>query len=193
MTHILNLALKAMTAFTITVEDHGVRDALNQLLQRGQNLQPVLIKLGEDITERTKRRFETSTDPAGQPWKPNSAATLTMLASRLSKTKSYRTKAGGLNQRGMKQVAGKKPLIGESGDLRRQIVYQVGTDTLTVSATATYAAIHQFGGTTSPRSMIPGKTIPARPFMPIMANGQLYPQESADILQAINDYLTDGL
>ena len=180
-----------MTAFTITVEDHGVRDALNQLLQRGQNLNPVLIKLGEDITERTKRRFDSETDPAGQPWKPNSAATLAMLAARLGK--SYRTKAGDLNRHGMERVASKKPLIGESGDLRRQIVYYAGNDTLTVSATVTYAAIHQFGGRTSPRSLIPNKAIPARPFMPIMANGQLYPQERADIMQSINDYLTHGL
>ena len=182
-----------MTAFTITVEDHGVRDVLNQLLRRSQNLQPVLIRLGKDITERIKHRFDTSTDPAGQPWKPNSAATLAMLAAHLGKSKSYRTKAGDLNRRGMERIANKKPLIGESGDLRRQIVYQASSDTLFVRATTTYAAIHQFGGRTSPRSLIPNKAIPARPFMPILANGQLYPQERADILQAINDYLTDGL
>jgi phage virion morphogenesis protein len=180
-----------MTAFNITVQDQGVRDALNQLLQRSQNLQPVLIKLGEDITERIKHRFDTGTDPAGQPWKPNSAATLSMLAARLGK--SYRTKAGDLNRHGIERIASKKPLIGESGDLRRQIVYEAGTDTLSVRATTTYAAIHQFGGKTSPRSLIPNKIIPARPFMPIMENGQLYPQESADILQAINDYLIHGL
>lgn len=180
-----------MTAFNITVQDQGVRDALNQLLQRSQNLQPVLIKLGEDITERTKRRFETSIDPAGQPWRPNTTATLAMLATRLGK--GYRAKDGGLNRLGMERVTSKKPLIGESGDLRRQIVYQAGSDTLSVHATATYAAIHQFGGRTSPRSLIPNKIIPARPFMPAIANGQLYPQESADILQAINDYLINGL
>ena len=180
-----------MTTFTITVQDQGVRNALNQLLQRSQNLQPVLIQLGEDITERTKRRFDTSTKPDGQKWKDNSAATLAMLAARLGK--SYRTNGGDLNRNGMARIANKKPLIGESGDLCRQIIYQASTDTLSVRATTTYAAIHQFGGRTSPRSMIPGKTIPARPFMPITANGQLYPQERADILQAINDYLTNGL
>jgi phage virion morphogenesis protein len=182
-----------MTAFNITVQDQGVRDALNQLLQRSQNLQPVLIKLGEDITERTKRRFETSIDPAGQPWRPNTTATLAMLAARLGKTESYSTKAGGLNQHGMARIANKKPLIGESERLRNQIVWEAGTDTLSVRATETYAAIHQFGGRTSPRSLIPNKIIPARPFMPIMENGRLYPQESADIMQAINDYLIHGL
>ena len=182
-----------MTNFTITVQDQGVRDALNQLLQRSQNPQQVLEQIGEKIIERAKHRFETSTDPAGQLWKPNTAATLSMLAARLGKMTSYRTKAGDLNRHGMERVANKKPLIGESGELHRQIVQEVGTDTLTVRATPTYSAIHQFGGRTSPRSMIPGKTIPARPFMPITANGQLYPRERADILQAINDYLIHGL
>jgi phage virion morphogenesis protein len=182
-----------MAAFTVEVKDEGVRAVLQALKQRAGNLAPVLQAIGEGITERTKHRFDTSTAPDGTPWKPNSAATLAMLAGRLSGQKSKVKKDGSLNASGARQLAGKKPLIGESHDLRRQIIPQATRDTLTVSATAKYAAMHQFGGVTSARSMIPGKTIPARPFLPVRQDGTLYPQEQALVLQALNDFLMDGL
>lgn len=55
-----------MTTFTITVQDQGVASALAQLAQRVANLTPYLQALGEDIVERSKARFDASTDPAGQ-------------------------------------------------------------------------------------------------------------------------------
>lgn len=180
-----------MTAFTITVEDQQVKALLQKLQGKAQNMGPVLRTLGEQITERTKARFATSSAPDGTPWKPNSAATLAMLSERLGS--SYKKKSGALNKKGDARMANKKPLIGESGDLRRQIVWNVSGNDLTVSATAKYAAMQQFGGTTSSRSMIPGKRIPARPFMPVHPDGTLYPQEQNQVLQAINDYLMDGV
>jgi phage gpG-like protein len=42
--------------------------------------------------------------------------------------------------------------------------------------------MQQFGGTTSPRSMIPGKRIPARPFLGISDSDETM------ILKTVNDY-----
>lgn len=181
-----------MTSFNITVKDEGVQAALKALAARVSNLTPVLQVIGEGITERTKHRFDTSTAPNGAPWKPNSAATLAMLSDRLAGSKSNIKKNGDLNAKGSRMLAGKKLLI-SSGFLRQQIVPNATGNTLTVSATAKYAAMHQFGGVTSAKSMIPGKNIPARPFLPIHQDGSLYPQEQASVLQAINDYLMDSL
>jgi len=177
-----------MTTFTITVHDEQVRAALKALASRVQNMQPVLQAIGEDIVERTKHRFDTSTGPDGVAWKPNSAATLDMLAARLGK--SYRKKGGDLNSKGAARVAGKKPLIGESGDLRRQIVSRAAAHSVTVSATPVYAAIQQFGGKAGRGHKV---TIPARPFLPVHQDGTLYPQEQALILLEINEYLMDRL
>ena len=47
-------------------------------------------------------------------------------------------------------------------------------DSVTVSSTPIYAAIQQFGGKAGLGRKV---TIPARPFLPITASGELYPQE----------------
>jgi phage gpG-like protein len=184
-----------MTSFTIEVKDQGVQAALKALSARINNLNPMLQAIGEGIIERTKRRFDTSTGPDGVKWKdyPPGGATLTMLAERLGARKSHIKKDGSLNAKGQRAYANKKLLIGESQDLRRQIVMRASGNSLTVRATTVYAAMHQFGGITSPRSMIPGKIIPARPFLPIHQDGTLYPDEQVEILKAINEYLVEGL
>lgn len=179
-----------MTTFTIEVHDKGVKTALQALAARVQNPRPVLQTIGEGITERAKHRFDTSTAPDGSAWKPNSAATLAMLADRLSGHKSKIKKDGSLNASGQRALANKKPLIGESQDLRRQIIPQATRDTLTVTSTPAYAAIQQFGGKAGRGHKV---AIPARPFLPIRQDGTLYPAEQALVLQAINDYLLDGL
>ena len=109
-----------MTSFTIEVKDAPVQALLQKLASRAGGLKPVFDSIGAGIIERTKRRFETSTEPDGTPWKPNSPATLAMLSGRLSGQQSKVKKDGSLNARGARQLANKKPLI-DSGELRRQI------------------------------------------------------------------------
>lgn len=179
-----------MTTFVLTVDDKDVQGVLQALVERMGNLAPVLTALGDDITERTKRRFETSLAPDGTPWKPNSAATLEALARRIGGQKSKVKKDGSLNASGQRSLANKKPLIGESQDLRRQIVPSVSGNTLTVLSTPAYAAIQQFGGQAGRGHKV---TIPARPFLPVRLDGTLYPQERALVLQALNDFLVEGL
>ncbi len=176
-----------MTTFTIEVKDEGVQAALQALLQRTQNLAPVLTALGDEIVERTKQRFGTSSGPDGAPWAPHSIATLAMAAGALGK--GYRRKDGGLNARGKKKLASKKLLV-DSGFLRSNIFPSVSGNTLTIGATAQYAAIHQFGGQAGRGRKV---SIPARPFLPVLADGTLYPQEQTLVLQTLNDFLMDGL
>lgn len=181
-----------MSAFTITVDDKPVQAALQALASRVHNMQPVLKGLGDRIVERTKDRFRTSTAPDGTTWKPNSAATLSMLSDRLAGSKSNRKKDGSLNAKGARALAGKKPLIA-GGTLQEQIVASATASLLTVgtnSATSAYAAIQQFGGKAGRGHSV---TIPARPYLPIRQDGTLYPQESELILHDINTYLMEGL
>ena len=182
-----------MTTFTLTVEDRGVHDALAALAERVGSMEPHLKALGDDIIARTQRRFGTSSGPDGEKWQANSAATLGMLSSRLAGVKSNARKNGELNKRGRAQLANKKPLIDE-GDLRRQFFREVTAgNVLTVHNSQRYAAIQQFGGTTGAGSWVPGKAIPARPFLPVRLDGTLYPQEQALILDALNAFLAEGL
>lgn len=178
-----------MTTFTITVQDEEVQAALKALSDRIGNMRPVLHTIGEGIVERAKRRFETSTDPAGKPWKPNSAVTLGLLRGRLSGQKSKVKKDGSLNASGQRSLVNKKPLI-DQGNLRRQITIKATKGTLTVSNTMQYAAIQQFGGKAGRGRKV---TIPARPFLPVHQNGTLYPAEQSEILKVLNEYLAADL
>lgn len=64
------------------------------------------------------------------------------------------------------------PLLIKSGSLRQSIGYKVvGSDTVVVGSDKAYAAYHQHGT----------KHMPARPFMPVDANGNLVPQMSQKI------------
>lgn len=176
-----------MATFDVTVQNQEVQRLLNAVIARAGNPKPALEAIGEDIVERIKQRFQTSTDPDGNPWKPNSPVTLALYASGL--TKGYKTKSGGLNARGEKKLAGKKPLI-DTGELMRQVSRRVSGSTLTVTENPIYAAIQQFGGRAGRNYKV---TIPARPSMPIRRDGSLYPSEKQLIIDALNDLLLDGI
>ncbi len=189
--------------FTVEVNDAQVRDMLNQLAARVSNMQPRLQAIGLDIMERTKQRFATSTGPDGQRWKPNAKSTIDAYIA-----------SGG---RGVKT-----PLIGRSGDLRRQFHVSADTHSVTIDNSMVYAAIQQFGGTIESRARsqlsyfkrnADGSvgnrfvrkessdfaqwhtrgahqiTIPARPFLPVLSNGSLYPTERTLIMETLSAYL----
>lgn len=170
--------------FNIEVQDQALQAAFQQLQGRLGNISPVLQAIGEDVMERTKQRFSTSTGPDGSTWKPNAPATLARyLAQRGGK---LRKKGGGLNKRGQTLLANKKPLIGQSGDLMRQFHVLLAANSVTVANSMVYAAIHQFGGQAGRGHKV---TIPARPFLPVTANGQLYPQDRDLILETLARYI----
>jgi phage virion morphogenesis protein len=160
-----------MTTFTITVQDQAVMQALAKLSARVGNMAPYLQALGEDIVERSKARFDSSSGPDGQAWKGYSPVTLGLM----------RTRRGG----------GSRKLLVDTGALQRQIVATVqGTNALRVSAAQQYAAIHQFGGMAGRGRRV---KIPARPFLPVRADGSLHPQEQALVLATLQEFLLDGV
>jgi phage virion morphogenesis protein len=179
-----------MSNFTIEVDDAALKAVLQRIANLDQGpLNAILQDIGEGVMARTKQRFVTSTAPDGTPWLPLSQTTYEILANRLGKSKGNVLKNGRLNSKGAASIANKKILIGESKRLSSQIVVQSGNGSVTIGSTMIYAAMQQFGGKTSPNSMIPNVMIPARPFLPITKDGQLYPQERTTILQELNALL----
>jgi len=195
-------------SFTIEVDNAAVMAAFNRLIHAGEDLNPVMRAIGEDIVKRAKLRFQTSTAPDGTAWAQNSDTTLrAMLHSKsdiraafshlgsrkegsafVGFKKGYFKKDGSLTKKSQDLLAGKKPLIGESGDLARQIDYALTGNSVTVTANPVYAAIQQFGGKKSQFPHLWGD-IPARPFMPVTTSGQLYPDDEHAILAIINAHL----
>lgn len=192
--------------FTIEVKDTGVNDALNALAAKVGNMRPILQTIGEDIMERTKQRFVSSTGPDGQRWQPNALSTIQAMMARESGSFAFfsniKTRKKGLTRVGDKKgyflkdgitlskkaqtsLAGKKPLI-DSGSLSNQFHVRADANSVTVGNSMIYAAIHQFGGQAGRGRKV---SIPARPFLPIRENGYLYADEQNNILAALNGYL----
>lgn len=176
-----------MTTITIQIGDEGFTASLQRLLERGGDTSTLTFLIGQGIEERIDARFATSTGPDGQRWKRNSSVTLAREALRLAVSKGNRRKDGGLNKRVAERLAAKQPLIGETGTLRNQIAMQHDGTGVTVAASAVYAAIQQFGGTRAEFSHLWGD-IPARPFMPVTPDGDLYPTEAEAIMADLNDF-----
>ncbi len=176
---------------SIQIHDQQIQSAMQRLMHAGQDMGPVMQAIGDDIVERTKRRFATSTAPDGSRWAPNSQ--VTYLLSMRDWGKGNFTKSGRVNGKGAARLGAKRPLIGESGDLERQFHVAADSSSVTIGSSMVYARIHQFGGKTAAKSMIPGKTIPPRPFLPVTPDGDLYPQEQATILAWIERAIAEAV
>ncbi len=175
-----------MTAFIVTIQDQAVQSALKALADRAVNLQPVMKEISERMLKDAGKRFGKGTGPDGVKWKENSIATLQALSDRLGD--GYRKKNGTLNSKGHQWLAGKKVLI-DTKVLMGAFENSYDGNSLTVTNTMQYAAIHQYGGKAGRGHKT---TIHARPFLPVKPDGTLYPQEQATILDELNDWLING-
>lgn len=165
---------------------------LNQLNQKMDDLSQPMADIGEYLVYDTRRRFEEGVSPDGVPWAPHQ---LSSIAAHLAIAKGLGTKQG------RSKLAGARTLW-QTGTLRDSIFPESGSDYVTIGTNSVYAAIHQFGGRTSPhvirprrkqalawpggiakRVNHPGSRIPARPFMGVSE------ENKSEILSIINGYL----
>lgn len=197
--------------FVIEVKDDGVHAAISALAGRVANTKPLLQQIGEMVMERSKQRFQTSTGPDGRRWAPNSRVTI----ERFIASRGGVGKRGKITSNGSGLAMSKKPLIGESKDLSHQFHVSADATSVTIGNSAIYAAVQQFGAKmgefgrysqvkrwrdygekdfrryagTKKGFPIPWGNIPARPFLPVTQNGELYPAERAAILDTLSDFL----
>jgi phage virion morphogenesis protein len=198
-----------MTKFTITVDDAEVKATFKALAERGQNMNAVLQVVGAEMLERTQRRFDTSTAPDGTAWQPNRPATRKrkggkpplvdhgylrqqILASVSGNTLTLGTTAvtaayaaiqhyGGTINRAAGSIK-VRHRTASNGDLLRSAIMN-GKGLIFAKNSHARAIEREF-------SVGAHKiTIPARPYMPVRPDGTLYPQEQADVLAALNEYL----
>lgn len=78
-----------------------------------------------------------------------------------------------------------------AGGLASSISTSSDANSTIIGSNKVYAAMQQLGGTTSPRSMIPNKVIPARQYLPIDAQGNPQPEAEESILGIANSYLAN--
>ncbi len=155
----------AGSSIKITTQgDRAISEVLQQLLEHSQDLTPALNDIGEYLLETHQQRFIEQQTPDGTPWEPLSPTTLAR------KRRSDR-------------------ILIEEGNLANNLHYQItngsSSASLEFGSNEEYAAMHQFGGTTSPRSMMPNQQIPARVFL------GLADEDEKQILQILSAFLFD--
>jgi len=174
----------------IELTDRSGLDYMHALVARVQDMRPVLPEIGEDLTESTKQRFTTATDPDGNAWAPNSALTLARYSSMFA-----RKKDGELTKRSAAKLASKKPGTGETRALGTTINYQVqGSDAVGIGSPMVYAGTFHYGAKSGEFGMagyktrngifpIPWGDIPARRFLGASED------DKANIVRLVQGYL----
>jgi phage virion morphogenesis protein len=160
----------------IELIDRSALDYTHEFLDRAKNMKPVLLEIGEDMTESSKRRFETATAPDGSAWAPNSAVTLARYSS---------------------MFARKKPGTGETRALATTINHQLqGDDAVAIGSPMIYAGTFHYGAksgefgfgfyaTREGSFPLPWGDIPARPFLGASD------EDKANIVDLVNSYLME--
>ena len=152
-------------SITIRHNTDEILDAFNKLLARSDNLAPVMKDIEGVLAEATERAFDEESSPDHDPWPTLGAFT-----------------------QSQRQEQGKWPgqILQCSGRLASNIETDSDSDSAYIGTNVIYAAIHQYGGITSPNSMIPNKAIPARPFI------GLGPEDEGDILDLLRSFLSEA-
>lgn len=166
----------------VTLENlDQVTAILRKLADMAESPRPALKAIGENLSESTKRRFETGTGPDGRRWAPNATST-ELLA--LKRYKTNFTKTGRISKKGMQRLTGKKPLIGLSKTLSTTINYKVSGNAVEIGSPTKYAAVQQFGEKKGSLGKgAPWGDIPARPFLGLSRDDQ------GDVLDVLKSHL----
>ncbi len=147
-----------MAGVFLTITPSGLEPVLaylQQLQEKTGDLQPVLADIGEHLIKSTQERRRTQTDPDGNAWEPLSATTIALK--------------------------GHDHILFKDGYLFDELNYDVDPLALYFGTPKEYGAMMQVGGVTSPKSWMPRKTIPARPFLGLSQDDQ---QQILDLLAA---------
>lgn len=183
----------------IEVDDKAINGAMVRLSRRLENIRPAMRTVGELLVESTTDRFAKGVAPDGTPWAPNTAATVAEYVrekgmkrdetgQRMGWKKGYR-KEGCWSKRAERYASGKKPLLGASKRLSREIDCRDSLDGVEVGTALEYATTQQFGakqgslGRTRRGAPIPWGDIPPRPFL------GLSPKDRDNVLAILRKYL----
>lgn len=144
-----------MTGVRIEVNDTAVQGAFARLFAFGSDQTPAMRAIGAQLRQHVDKRFEDERGPGGLPW-----------------PKSWRAR----EQNGQ--------TLSDSGDLRKNMTFRAGPQSVEIGTNTPYAPVHQFGATIRAKTAKglvfragrtrggkPGfrrmqqVTIPARPFL----------------------------
>lgn len=159
------------------IEDEDLKRDFNRLIAGLADMTPVMRAIAGTLMDQTEENFARQGRPAWLGIQPNP-----------------------------RRQGGK--ILQDTGRLAASITPSHGPDFAQIGTNVVYARIHQLGGQTKPhvirakrakalafggifRKSVnhPGSHIPARPFLPITADGQLQPEAHDAIMEDVQHYL----
>lgn len=165
-----------------------IQTKLSSLEKVTRNMRPIMAEIGNKILNEIDETFEAEGRPK---WIPLSRTTLRLGYTNMGKSTSKKThlKNGKLS-RGFERYINDRKILQKSGRLRDSIVSEVSDSEVVVGTNLKYAAIHHFGGLAGRGKKV---EIPARPFMPIDAAGNLEPSLRQAILSYVDGKLEEAV
>lgn len=175
----------------MSIEVTGVEEIqtkLGKLAAATEHTRPIMAHIGNMILNEIDETFEAEGKPK---WIHLSRTTLRLGYTNMGKSTSKKTHLkNGKISRGFERYMSDRKILQKSGRLRDSIIPKVSDDEVVVGTNMKYAAIHQFGGMAGRGRKV---KIPARPFMPIDANGNLEPSLRAAILSYVDGKLEEAV
>lgn len=155
-----------MTTISITIDDGPLQKALDRLAESVSDMTPAMRKTSQALAFETDRNFMAEGRPR---WKPLSGV-----------TKKWR--------QGKRKTPPEKGfrILQHTGRLAGSVTTRYDAASAVVGTNTIYGAIHQFGGKAGTNRKV---TIPARPYLPVVATGELQPQARQEILDTVLRHL----
>ncbi len=153
---------------TIEVKDETLREKLASLLQSLQSTRTLMANIAMSMKESAKDQFESEKGPDGTAWPPLAES-----------TKKRLEKHGWTGK-----------MLRRSGGLLDSIHADHGDDYAQIGTKLVYARIHHLGGQAGRNHAV---TIPARPYLPVSADGGISEDAKTDILDIMHGYLEEAL
>ena len=113
---------------TVTVESKPVTDLLSKLMRRLDDLKPAMASIGQELESRVSARFETETDPKGQPWAPWAASTAATYP-----------------------IDGNRRILDRYGDMLSSLNHAATSDSVRIGFGSPIATFHEWGTERMPR------------------------------------------
>jgi phage virion morphogenesis protein len=140
-----------------------LKENLKNIANKGSDTAPLMAELANHLYNTTFNSLRNETSPDGIKWNPIKAATV--RAKKRNKSKA----------------------LYDTGNLRDSLTSSSSKNEAIVGLNATkggypYPAVHQFGS----------KTTPARPFLPIRDDENLYENVVDELEEIVEDFVRDG-
>lgn len=164
---------------SIIVDDSQLGAALRRLEHAGIDLAPAMRKIAQAMHKVTEDNFAAEGRPK---WKPLSEVT---KHRRLGGKKAYK-KNGALTAAAQRRQDAGFRILQHTGQLASSISTDYDSTSAVVGSNLMYAAIHQFGGMAGRGRKV---AIPARPYLPMTADGNLQPQAREEVLDTVLRHL----